>query len=155
MPVYSTEIPLGLQLLAAHLYYRALLLVPSLIRNWLLDCRDRQLSATVTNYTSAYFSPFIVRAELAQVKDPSLAADLADENFTVKVANAINEITAAFAVDEYSLELKLRLPTDFPLHPITTKDSNRIGVTEERWRSWVLGVQQILTFRVSVVFSKI
>ena len=146
--VYSADSPIGLPLLAAHLYYRALLLVPSLIRSWLLDCRDRQLSMTVTNYTSTHFSPSIVRAELAQVKDPSLAAELADENFTVKVASAVSEITAAFAVDEYSLELKLKLPSDFPLHTIVTKDSNRVGVTEDRWRSWILGVQQILTFRV-------
>ena len=105
----------------------------------------------MTSYTSTYFSPAIVRAELAQVKDPSLASDLTDENFTVKVANAVSEITAAFAVDEYSLELKLRLPPDFPLHTIITKDSNRVGVTEDRWRSWILGVQQILTFRVGII----
>lgn len=147
--VYSADTPVGLSLLAAHLYYKALLLVPALIRDWLADCRDRQLSLTVTNYTSTYFSPAIVRAELAQVKDPSLAGDLSDENFTVKVANAVNEVTAAFAVDEYSLELKLKLPTDFPLHTITMRDSNRIGVTEDRWRAWILGIQQILSFRVS------
>ncbi|KAI0084737.1 hypothetical protein BDY19DRAFT_969852 [Irpex rosettiformis] len=147
LEMYSADSPIGLPLLAAHLYYQALLLVPSLIRNWLSDCRDKQLSQAVTSYTSTHFSPSIVRAELAQVKDPSLAADLVDETFSVKVANAISEITAAFAVDEYSLELKLRLPSDFPLHTIIMKDSHRIGVAEDRWRSWILGVQQILTFR--------
>jgi len=147
LEMYSADNPIGLSLLAAHLYYRALLLVPGLIRNWLLDCRDRQLSGTVTNFTSTHFSPAIIRAELAQVKDPSLAAGIADDNFTVKVASAVSEITAAFAVDEYSMELKLKLPADFPLHTIVTKDSNRVGVSEERWRAWILGVQQILTFR--------
>jgi E3 ubiquitin-protein ligase listerin len=148
---YSGEIPVGLPLLAAHLYYRALLSVPLLVRNWLLDCRDRQLLSTVTSYTSAHFSPAIIRAELAQVKDPALTADLADDTFTVKVATAISEITAAFTVDEYSLELKLRLPQDFPLHNIVTTDSNRVGVAENSWRAWILGVQQILTFRVRLL----
>lgn len=146
--VYSPETPISLQLLAAHLYYRALLLVPSLIRTWLSDCRDRQLSGTVMTYTSTYFSPAIIRAELAQVKDPVLAGDLGDETFTVKVAATVHEITASYAVDEYALELKLKMPADWPLHTIVTKDSNRVGVSEDRWRSWILGVQQILTFRV-------
>ncbi|KAI0341369.1 hypothetical protein BDW22DRAFT_1358876 [Trametopsis cervina] len=149
LEMYTADTPIGLPLLAAHLYYRALLLVPSLIRNWLLDCRDRQLSVTVSNYTSTYFSPAIIHAELSEIKDPSRADDIAGENFTVKVANATSEITAAFAVDEYSLELVLKLPSDFPLHTIMTKDSNsgRAGVAEDRWRAWILGVHQILTFR--------
>ncbi len=67
----------------------------------------------------------------------------------IKVAHAVHEVTAAYLIDEYELELKLRMPADWPLHTIEVKDTKRIGVTEDRWRSWVLGVQQILTFRVS------
>lgn len=83
-----------------------------------------------------------------QVKDPIAAAELADENMKVKVASAVNEITATYTVDEYELEIRLKLPSDWPLHGIEMKDSKRVGVTEDRWRAWILGVQQILTFRV-------
>ena len=121
--------------------------VPSLFRNWLLDCRDRQLSAAVTSYTSSHFSPAIIRTELAQVKDPAVAAELVDDNMKVRVANAINEVTASYTVDEYQLELKISLPSDWPLHSIDIQDK-RIGVSEDRWRAWILGVRQILTFRV-------
>lgn len=146
--VYSADAPVGLSLLAAHLYYRALHLVPSLIRSWLSDCRDRQLSLAVTTFTSTYFSPAIVRAEFAQVRDPVQAAELSDENFSVKVAGAVNEVTAAFAVDEQALEMRLKLPADFPLHTVIVMDTGRVGVTEQRWRSWILGIQQILTYKV-------
>ncbi|KAI0790522.1 hypothetical protein C8Q75DRAFT_762281 [Abortiporus biennis] len=147
LDMYDPENSFSLPLLAAHLYYRSLLTIPSLFRSWFADCRDRQLSSTITSYTSNYFSPALIRTELGQVKDPELAADLADENLKVKVANAVNEVTASYAVDEYQLELRIRLPNDWPLHGIEIKDSNRVGVSEERWRSWVLGVQQILSFR--------
>ena len=129
-------------------------MVPSLFRSWLLDCRDRQLAAAVTTYTANYFSPALIRAELAQVKDPSATADLKDDNLTVKVANAVNEVTAAYAVDEYQLELKLRLPSDWPLHNIEVKDGSRVGVAENRWRAWILGVQQILSLRVRALSYK-
>ena len=153
--MYDPDTPISLRLLTAHLYYRALLLVPSLVRNWLVDCRDRQLSTTVAAYTSKHFSPAIIRTELARVKDPSAAAELLpgqNENVTVKVASAVNEVTASYAVDEQRLELTVKLPADWPLHTIEIRDSRLVGVSEDRWRAWVLGVQQILTFRVSPVF---
>lgn len=150
--VTDTDSPLRVSLLAAHLYYRALRLVPGLVRDWLRDCRDRQLNSTVSSYTSTHFSPVIVSTELAQLKSAD-AADLADENMTVKVASAVNEVTAAYTVDEYTLELKLRLPNDWPLRPAEVTDTAPVGVKEDRWKSWVLGVQQILTFRVRVVHS--
>jgi len=145
---YTTDSPIGLRLLAAHLYYRALLVVPSLIRSWLSECRDRQLLQAVTTYTAHHFSPAIIKTELSQLKDPDATSDLIDENFTVKVANAINEVTASYAVDEHHLELTVKLSSDYPLHGIEVRESaKRVGVPDERWRAWVLGVQQILTFR--------
>ncbi|KAI0360435.1 hypothetical protein OH77DRAFT_1418351 [Trametes cingulata] len=144
---YNAESPLSLKLLAAYVYYRTLLLLPSLIRNWLAECRDRQLSTAVASYTSKHFSPAIIRTELARVKDPNAAAELSGENVTIKVASAVNEVTAGFTVDEQQLELTVKLPSDWPLHTIEVKDSKHVGVPDDRWRAWELGVQQILTFR--------
>ncbi|KAF9458921.1 hypothetical protein BDZ94DRAFT_1068633 [Collybia nuda] len=141
---YEAGSNLGLPLLVAHLYYRALLTVPSLIHTWILDCKDRQLSSSVTNYTSQYFSPVIIQTELAHVKSPESTALLVDENLTIKVANAVNEVVASYLVDEHQLEIKLKIPSDWPLHKIEIKDLKRVGVDENRWRAWILAVQQII-----------
>lgn len=148
---YIADSPISLRLLTAHVYYRALLLLPSLIRSWLAECRDRQLSTAVASYTSKHFSPAIIRTELARVKDPNAAAELSGENISIKVASAVNEVTAAFTVDEQQLELTVKLPSDWPLHTIEVNGSKHVGVTDDRWRAWELGVQQILTFRVRPV----
>ena len=145
---YIADSPISLRLLTAHVYYRALLLLPSLIRSWLAECRDRQLSTAVASYTSKHISPAIIRTELARVKDPNAAAELSGENISIKVASAVNEVTAAFTVDEQQLELTVKLPSDWPLHTIEVNGSKHVGVTDDRWRAWELGVQQILTFRV-------
>lgn len=146
--VYESGNPISLQLLASHLFYRALLTVPSLIRTWLLDCTDRQLSSSVVSYTSQYFSPVIIRTELAHVKSPETVAELTDENMTIKVAQAVNEVTASYLVDEHQLEITLKLPVDWPLHTIEIKDTKKVGVLEDRWRAWVFGVQQIIWSQV-------
>lgn len=142
---------LSLQLLATHLFYRALLTVPSLVRKWLHDCTDRQLSSAVVAYTSLNFSPVIIRTELLEVKSPAAADDLADENMTIKVAQAVNEVTASYLVDEHQLEMTLKMPSDWPLHTVEIKDLKKVGVLEDRWRAWVLGVQQIIWSQVITI----
>ncbi|KAJ7512370.1 hypothetical protein B0H11DRAFT_479514 [Mycena galericulata] len=142
--LYESGSSWSFQVLAAHLYYRALLTVPSLIYNWVLDCKDRQLSSSIATYTSLHFSPVIIRAEMAYVKSPEVTAELVDENLTIKVAAAVNEVVASYLVDEHQLEIKLKIPSDWPLHKIEVKDVQRVGVDESRWRAWILAVQQTL-----------
>ena len=142
--VFEEHVPSSLPLLAAHLYYRALLTVPSLIHTWVLDCKDRQLSSTITNYTSQYFSPVIIQTELAHVKSPESTALLVDDNLTIKVASSVNEVVASYLVDDHQLEIKLKIPSDWPLHKIEIKDLKRVGVDENRWRAWILAVQQTI-----------
>ncbi|KAJ3932590.1 MAG: hypothetical protein NXY57DRAFT_1072227 [Lentinula lateritia] len=139
----------GLQTFAAHLYYRALLTVPSLIYSWVVDCRDRQLSSTIASYTQSHFSPVLIQAELEHVKGPEAQSELvseSDENqLTVKVASgAVNEVTASYLVDEQQLEIRLRIPGDWPLHRIEIRDTKKVGVDDNRWRAWILGVQQTI-----------
>ncbi|KAF9447824.1 hypothetical protein P691DRAFT_670660 [Macrolepiota fuliginosa MF-IS2] len=138
--LFELGTPPAIPLLAAHIYYRALLSVPSLIHSWLSDCKDRQLSTTITTYTSQYFSPVIIDVELAHVKGPA-GQDLTDENMSVKVAPAVNEVLASYLVDDHQLEIKLKIPSDWPLHKIEVKDVKRVGVDENRWRAWILAVQ--------------
>ncbi|KAF8156982.1 hypothetical protein B0H34DRAFT_711453 [Crassisporium funariophilum] len=161
--LYEPGSPHTIPVLAAHVYYRALLTMPSLIHSWVLDCKDRQLTTTFTSYTSTYFSPVLIKAELEHVRQraasggSSAAGDipaLTGDNMTVKVAAAINEVVAAYTVDEHQLEIKLRIPMDWPLHKIEVRDGEvrRVGVDENRWRAWVLGVQQTIWAHVCCFF---
>lgn len=149
--VYKPGSPHTIPVLAAHVYYRALLTIPSLIHSWMLDCKDRQLSNTVTTYTSTHFSPVLIRAELEHVRSHATADGLADDSMSIKVATAVNEVVAAYLVDEHQLEIKLRIPSDWPLHKIEVRDVKRIGVDENRWRAWVLGVQQTIWAQVCLL----
>lgn len=148
--MYEPGSSFSIPTLAAHLYYRALLTVPSLIHTWVLDCKDRQLSTTIASYSSQYFSPVIIRTELAHVKESEAAKELVDENFTIKVSSALNEVVASYLVDEHHLEIKVKFPSDWPLHKIEIKDMKRIGVDENRWRAWILAVQQTVWSHVSL-----
>ena len=104
----------------------------------------------VVDYTSSYFSPGIIKAELAQVRQPDASSELSTtENLTVKVSPASGEVTASYMVDEQALELSIRMPSDWPLHRLEVRDTKMVGVSEDKWRAWVLGVQQVVWQQVS------
>ncbi|KAF7323573.1 Delta-9 fatty acid desaturase protein [Mycena kentingensis (nom. inval.)] len=139
---YDLGSPWSLQVLAGHLYYRALQIIPSLIHSWVLDCKDRTLSTSIGTYTAHHFSSVLIRAELENVRGALLG--LSDEQLSVKVASAVNEVALSYLVDEHKLEIRLRIPADWPLRRIEVKDVQRVGVEEARWRAWILAVQQTL-----------
>jgi hypothetical protein len=71
------------------------------------------------------------------------------ENLVIKVSPSAGEVTASYTVDDQVLELSLRLPNDWPLHRLDIRDTKMVGVSEDKWRAWVLGVQQIVWQQVS------
>lgn len=91
----------------------------------------------------------LIHAELAHVRSPEAQAELADENLSVKVSTPLNEVVASYLVDEHQLEIKLKIPMDWPLNKIEVKDMKPVGVDENRWRAWVWGVQQTIWAHVS------
>ena len=84
------------------------------------------------------------------MRDPDVLAELSGdtENWKVKVANSVNEVMASYTVDEYEMEIAIRLPVDYPLHGIEVRDVKRLGAEENRWRGWLLAVQQVITSQV-------
>ena len=145
---FDPESSISLKLLAAHLFHRALLNVRSLVTDWWRQCKDRQLSTTVASITTRNFSPVLVAAEFAYLRDPDILADLKDESWDVKVASATSEVSLTFVVDETQMEIRIKLPQNYPLHNAEIKDINRVGVEEQRWRAWLLGIQQVMTGQV-------
>lgn len=101
-----------------------------------------------------HFSPVLIDTELKRVTGPE-GAELNDDHMAIKVATAVDEITASYSIDEHQIEMTLKIPLDWPLHVIEAKDFKRVAIQEKRWRAWILGVQQITwsQVRCSVLFQ--
>jgi hypothetical protein len=151
--VYDESSPDALTVLAAHVFFKALLTIPSLIRTWWSECKDRQLSRAVASFTASYFSPLIIAEQLAGIRSPSVLATLQGDGFTVKVtskgAGVTQEIVAGYTVDEQQMDIALRIPSDYPLHAIEVKEVRRVAVDETKWRMWLLNIHQIAQVNLS------
>lgn len=144
--------PRTLQVLAAHVYFRTLVHLPTQVRDWWLAVRDRQLSLFVSHFTAKFCTPLLAERELSHLRDPSALARLQDESMTVRVMSS-NEVVATYTVDEHPMEIGVRLPPDYPLHGVEIRDIKRVGVSEAQWRAWLLSVQQLLSGKNGLIFD--
>ena len=141
-----------IQVFAAHIYHRALLTLPSLVRAWWTDNKDRQMSNSFSSFTSAYFSPVLIAAELQLLRQPPEETGrerLDDDSLTVRISTANSEVGVVYVIDEQQMELALRLPAEYPLKPVDVRDVRRVGVAETKWRAWLFAIQQLITTQVS------
>ncbi|EJD43916.1 hypothetical protein AURDEDRAFT_185239 [Auricularia subglabra TFB-10046 SS5] len=140
LALYDPASLLSARLLAAHLYFRALQCVPSLVRAWFVKSSDRQLHNAVSTFTSSYFSPPLIAHLLAPLRSLPADSELREENWAVRTS--ASEALLAYTVDEQSLEIALRLPADWPLKGAEVREVRRVGgIPENKWRAWVLGAQ--------------
>lgn len=145
---------LTLPVFAAHVYYRSLQAVPSLIRTYWASLQNLQLSRTIQGFTSRNFSPLLIASELWSLRDPAseTGKQLRDnDDFTVKVAAGANEVKCVFIVDEEAMEIGVKVPNEFPLVGVEVKDVRKVGVTDKQWRAWLLAMQQVISTQVCLI----
>ncbi|KAI9706137.1 MAG: hypothetical protein M1836_005543 [Candelina mexicana] len=128
-----------------HLYYLSLRHIPSLAKNWWLDCKSRQVKLAVETWTERHISPLIVTAELANVSEWAPTQEDEDK-ILVKISNKAKEVSVAYEVDEQAMQILIRLPGAYPLHLATVEGVHRVGVTERQWRSWLIITQGVIAF---------
>jgi len=138
---YDPELPLSTRLLAAHLMYRALIHVPSLVTAWWTNCKDRQFSTAFRTLITRHYSPLLIASEYSHLRE----SNLSEGEWTVRIAQNTGEVNISYAVDDQSLEICIDIPSDYPLHSVKVRELRRLGVDDKRWRAWLLAVQQVIT----------
>ncbi|WWD19092.1 hypothetical protein CI109_103550 [Kwoniella shandongensis] len=151
--------------LASHLYYRALVTIPSSLRSYYESLKDRQLSMSMLTFTARHYSPVIIGHEFAALRQPASMAQLTEEGLNVRIAqgggatvaaasgSGSAEAIASYVVDEQPMEIGIRLPAEFPLKGVDVRDLRRVGVPENKWRGWLMSVQQTITSRNGLILE--
>ncbi|KAK9461550.1 uncharacterized protein V1516DRAFT_663261 [Lipomyces oligophaga] len=128
-----------------YLFYKSLQQIPSMVRKWWSETRNRHLSITVQSYVEKYFSRLLIDNELDSVQSRLAAeADGEEENIQLKVSRPAREVTAVYTIDEQTMEMIVRIPTSFPLHDVVVDGIKRVGVKENQWRAWLLASQALI-----------
>jgi hypothetical protein len=113
-----------------NLFFRTLSTLPSIVRNWYTDL-PKSRSGEVHDYIKRYLTPLLIARELNSL------GNVKRGRLTVKVLAAVNEIDAAYSLEDATLSLKISLPDDYPLSkPIV--DTQRAIVNKDLLRKWLL-----------------
>ena len=138
---FDETVKFSLQLFSAHLFWTCLNTIPSIIKSWWSLSKNRQLNLALEKYTQKFFSPLLINKSMQAV----FAADKSlFESVTVKRAN--NELSVSYSIEECTLEMIIRVPNTFPLSAVEVESGpgGRSGVTEARWRSWLLSAAAVI-----------
>ncbi|WVR07509.1 hypothetical protein IAU60_004551 [Kwoniella sp. DSM 27419] len=150
--------------LASHLFYRSLVTIPSALRSYYESIKSRQLSMSMLAFVARHYSPVIIAHEFAALRQPAALAQLTEEGLNVRIAqgggatvaaagSGSSEAIASYVVDEQPMEIGIRLPAEFPLKAVDVRDLRRVGVPENKWRGWLMSVQQTITSRNGLILE--
>lgn len=148
--IASSESPEhDLQWLLVHLFYQCLTYVPSLTKTWWMDNKSKQTRLSVESWTEKYISPLILDSTLDEVQQWSEKQETAaddDKELIVKVSRRAREIYAGYEVDDMTAQLVIRLPSIYPLSPVSVDSVNRVAVSEKKWQSWLMITKGVIVF---------
>ena len=143
----------NMQWLLVHLYYLCLKFTPGLVKSWYLECKSKQTRLAVESWTEKSFSPLVIVDTLDDVETwaEGLEEPPEDEKeLIVKVSKKSREVFAGYEVDEMTMQIAIRFPAIYPLESIKVDGVNRVAVSEKKWQSWLMIIQGVITFSVSI-----
>ena len=147
--------------LLVHLFYQVLKHLPGPFKAWFLECRSKQTRNAVEGWMVRYFSPVMISEAMDEVvawvaagggEDDSSSGD--GQELVVKVSKAAREVTAGYEIDDEVASIVIRVPAAYPLETVSVAGVNRVAVREQKWHSWIMATQGVITFAVSLSLSR-
>lgn len=135
-----------IELIALHLYYSVASHMPVTVRKWYNNNSNKRLCNLVNEYTVKHISQVICCQEMDSVQEKCqerAASGEESKNLIIKARPSAKEVYAMYIRDEFKMELTIKLPLNYPLGSVQIDAGKRVGVTDNKWRSWLL---QLTTF---------
>ncbi|ETO63467.1 hypothetical protein F444_18842 [Phytophthora nicotianae P1976] len=136
--------------LGTRVFFRTVVRLPAMVRSWWNDDCSRATRSWAAKYFEDHITPSVLAAELELIQKASESASIEswdDEEMTVKGSRVSREITTTYMKDECALEMVVRVPSSYPLRCVEVECTKRIGISEDRWRRWVLQIIRVTSSR--------
>lgn len=127
--------------MACNALYGILSQLPGLVRQWWTNS-DPKSATLIERVVCKNFSPYICEEEMSAV---AKMQDKTVENMSVRVHSNVREVVATYTVDDLTMELVVRLPTNHPLSPMIVEVGKRNAAAAAQWRQWLMQLTMFLT----------
>lgn len=131
--------------LLAHTLYQLFNNVGSLTSIWWLNIKDRSLQNDIEKFVSQFISPILIKNEFDDINKKMDRLTSNDDALTIKSNSITNEVKASYLIDEQKLEISFKLPKNYPLTNIQVSGVSRVGISEQKWKQWIMSTQHVIT----------
>ncbi|XP_067945873.1 E3 ubiquitin-protein ligase listerin-like [Watersipora subatra] len=138
--------------IACWIYYNLIRVLPAVVRSWYKGV-EKRTNVLLDRFTAKYVSPRLCKDEMEEVQTNTALS--CAENLTVKVRSASREILATYTLEEFSIELLIVLPSNYPVGVASVECSKKLGVAANEWRKWMLQLNTFLTYQNGSVANAI
>lgn len=87
-----------------------------------------------------YMSPVLTARELTRIRRFSQKSDL---ELKVLKTSTNCAVSARYTMEDLSVNLSVQVPEAFPLRPVEVAGGERLGISETKWRTWILSCQSV------------
>ena len=138
----------NMQWLLANLYYLALLYTPMLVKNWYTNVKSRAIQQQYSSWTQKFFTDLIVSAAIIDVQKWADGQEITpdEQELIVKCSAKTKDIFASYEIDDMTMSLSIHLPESYPLTPVSVSSINRVGISEQKWKSFMITTQAVISF---------
>jgi hypothetical protein len=135
------------QHLATYALFRMVCTLPAMFRSFWSDDCNRVQKTRLNTFVEERVRVSLIKREIAMIALSASAGRWNPDEFTVKGSAVSGEVTAVLSRDETTVEIKVKLPASYPLKNVEVNCTSRIGVSDGRWRRWVLQIIQLMSMQ--------
>jgi hypothetical protein len=138
----------SMQWLLSNIYCLTLIYTPMLVKAWWTDCPSRQTKIAYDSWTEKFFTGIIVAEHLEEVQQWADQQEISDDEkeLIVKTSTRSRDIFAGYEIDDMTMQINIQLPTNYPLQPVVVSSINRVGIPENKWKSFMITTQAVISF---------
>lgn len=134
---------------------RMLSIFGSLTSTWWLNIKSREEKEILSKFVTRYISPGLIEKELDIISGGLNKFQTEDMNLNIKINRTIKEIKVSYLIDEQKLEVAFNIPANYPLQSVQVSGVSRIGISDQKWKSWILSTQRIINSMNGTVLDSI
>ncbi|CDW71489.1 ring zn-finger-domain-containing protein [Stylonychia lemnae] len=125
---------------------------PSLARKYYQEC-EKQLLDIVLPYIKQIVSPAILDNEIKKIEVAQ--TQLGSSELSFALYKSTKEITATYSKNEIQMNLRIKIPNEYPLKLVEVDVSKQIKISEKQMRKWILSIRKILQFQNGDIISAV
>lgn len=92
-------------------------------------------------------TPLLIERELQRIRKASKGQLI----MRVVRTSTNCSILVKYNLEEFSFSLDLDIPPEYPLRAVSVTGGERLGISESKWRSWLLSVQTLLNQNLALI----